>query len=557
MKAFVHVAYDARGSEAFKAALLAAADVWHASSSKERLRFHLLVANAELRALRKVNLSIRTQRAGLPDPHCVTTVNSSDRALMPAHAIGIANEVVRMNPMMMSLHALLPRNVPQVIMLHTDVLALDDVCTLYDHATAQFAAINNAVMAFAKEQTGIHQQAVGQGRNRVNDSVLAFNGGVGVHRLDRLRNLSTTGNMRLLLSWVQDANSSKVARSLPREASTNLVLASSSRRADKARELIVTLPCEWNWQTNLLWYTSQKRNHRVPDATCHQAPALLHATGEFKDVTRALLNREAGRYRPTSPMDPRGIRLSRTAVAAMIDSYLSTDLGLYGQQGNPLRRTPRYTCWKASSALSADARVGSRFCNTSFLLLRLRGHANRTTHTRNSSTAPQLPLPQRFQLSHTQVSTMDLFMRWIEARQNPPACPMRLTHFYRRGSGIGSQILLMANQMLEVLQRGGVFEVSNTSCAYTNPRACGDDSWGCYVQPLTRCPPNAIGDDRPSAHWTKCAFFNESFWANVAASLTSSPSKEASEARLGIEFVLAGITKYLLRPTRWRADKIP
>ena len=151
----------------------------------------------------------------------------------------------------------------------------------------------------------------------------------------------------------------------------------------------------------------------------------------------------------------------------------------------------------------------------------------------------------------TSAESMDALLKWIEAKQNPPKSSChQLTHYYRRGSGLGSQLLLMAHQMLEVLQHGGIFEVVHTHTAYANPRVCPGSRWGCYVRPLTHCPVNISTDVTVHAH-VSCSTYNASFWSSVGLSL-SPPARLGS----GVEFFLAGIIQYILRPTPFLQHRI-
>ena len=78
-----HVAYVARGPAILETTLLAAADVWWASSSRERIRFHLLLGESAMQPLATATLSSSLENAGvaaLPVEH-VRVVNASDAAL--------------------------------------------------------------------------------------------------------------------------------------------------------------------------------------------------------------------------------------------------------------------------------------------------------------------------------------------------------------------------------------------------------------------------------------------------------------------------------------------
>lgn len=142
--------------------------------------------------------------------------------------------------------------------------------------------------------------------------------------------------------------------------------------------------------------------------------------------------------------------------------------------------------------------------------------------------------------------SMRSLLMWIHARQNPEVCPARVAHAYRRGSGLGSQVMLLANQMLEVIQEGGVYEVMNTSVSYVNPFGCHSGTWACYVHPLSDCSKsNAVAHETQKRH-VSCAAYNESFWTAVGRSLTPPASPG-----VGVEFYLAGMIQYLLRPSAY------
>jgi hypothetical protein len=146
----------------------------------------------------------------------------------------------------------------------------------------------------------------------------------------------------------------------------------------------------------------------------------------------------------------------------------------------------------------------------------------------------------------TSAETMKSLLSWIHSKQNPAVCPTRITHAYRRGSGLGSQVMLMANQMLEVIQDGGVYEVEGTTTGYVNPLGCRSCTWSCYVNPLSNCSMSKVVAHETPHGWTSCPAYNESFWTAVGRSLHPPATPGA-----GIEFYLAGMIQYLLRPSAY------
>ena len=156
---------------------------------------------------------------------------------------------------------------------------------------------------------------------------------------------------------------------------------------------------------------------------------------------------------------------------------------------------------------------------------------------------PRLAEPDAARAGPWGVREMDALLAWISARQNPAVCPSRLLHARPYGAGLGAQFVLIAGQMMHVLQSGGVYEIADTPTVYANPRVCLNKSFGCYVQRLTSCPPRST-DTHSSKHVT-CVSFNASFWGAVGRSL-SPPARRGS----GVEFYLGGIMQYILRPSR-------
>lgn len=115
------------------------------------------------------------------------------------------------------------------------------------------------------------------------------------------------------------------------------------------------------------------RNRR--DASCHEPPALLHANGQLKKVVRALHAR--GPKPPGLQIEPRGVRLSRASISAMLHEHLHADTGAMLEGSRTRQRahlTPAQLCVRASNAVPG---LDGRLCNLTFLLRRLESQGGR------------------------------------------------------------------------------------------------------------------------------------------------------------------------------------
>ena len=161
--------------------------------------------------------------------------------------------------------SLLGPSVEQAIVLDADILALDNICRLYEEASALFRTHSAAVVAYAHEQTGHYMDYrgiyTGSSLLPFDDWSLGFNGGVGALHLRRLRATAPPSRFHAMLAEVRQLIAAESRRRIDAADSlathlgdqTALTLI-GARFQPEVRALIQPLPCEWNWQTAIAWY---------------------------------------------------------------------------------------------------------------------------------------------------------------------------------------------------------------------------------------------------------------------------------------------------------------
>lgn len=387
----VHVAYLARGQSDLIATLLAAHDLLLASATPQRLCFHLLLDVRGLLQLESApNATALLARAGMQPAlsRRIFVVNATVAALdaalgdegrrwlhlppPPPSALPAAQDGkdrLYTAPKLF-MHELLPPFVEQCLVLDCDVLALGDACALADAAAGRFASSRRAALIYAHEQATHYErfdQAGLFGRPRPREppgatrTAFGFNGGVAVLQLARLR---TEPRYPALLAAVREAATALPAETAthladtrlgrgvyPLDDQTALTLAAGWHGAEMAA-LLLPLPCEWNWQVSLGWYTKLVKGRPIhtTDGTCYEPPALLHANAMLKPVVRALHRRRA----PSADGSEGETRLSRETLVDALGRYFAG-------------RVEAGRCARASLAIPS---IRSRFCNATFLLQR-------------------------------------------------------------------------------------------------------------------------------------------------------------------------------------------
>jgi len=269
--------------------------------------------------------------------------------------------------------------------LDQDILALDDVCTLADYASRHFQARPDAALMYAHEQTSHYHDSLsdlvyamsanpsvgrggGVGIGGALPSVLpgwrfGFNGGVGVQCVRRLRRLGTyQGILKRVREAVAALPPAQLRLIIPVDDQTTFTLAAGWHAAQWAA-LMIPLPCEWNYQLCVGWYQDlvKGRPRHTADATCYEAPRLLHANSMMKGMVQAL-------HHTRMPADPNNVVVSGSAGVAgarhgreKIRSAMVVDL--HRHQSFQMK-----VCERASIAIPT---LGARYCNISFLLQRL------------------------------------------------------------------------------------------------------------------------------------------------------------------------------------------
>ena len=155
------------------------------------------------------------------------------------------------------LHWILPRSLPRLILLDTDVAVMGDIVQL----AFQFAKFTqHAVVGAVPEQSLIYQRSSG-GRLR------GFNGGVQLLRLDRMR------AERSYDQWLDYVASGRDGRRLGYLGDQTLY----TILGGLSPQLFHSLPCEWNRQLGSDWDLGPQT---IMNKTMHSCPrrcAALHA----------------------------------------------------------------------------------------------------------------------------------------------------------------------------------------------------------------------------------------------------------------------------------------
>ena len=200
------------------------------------------------------------------------------------------------------LHRLLPQ-LERVLVLDTDIYLMSDICQLADQTWDAFARSPDALFAYVHEQQDVYMRAFG---------LPGVNGGVGLMDLQRMR----TSNYE---TWLSELSSKIGGECLP-----DYMAGGSDDRCNEQWNVIdqtvitlisrdhpdalISLPCEWNWQTAIVWYTPQFGPFPTPKTwvrpgwyvahdpretirSCNRAPKLLHANypADLKNAISAFI----------------------------------------------------------------------------------------------------------------------------------------------------------------------------------------------------------------------------------------------------------------------------
>ena len=287
----VHVAILARGSVRLQDALAAAANVQLWSEAPLRICFHLLADDAGLSELNKAPLAFLAAKARLLflTAAVVRIYNSSDAvweqtlsadALNWLHHPSMQQSKARATTVAkLFLHELMPEDVTQALVLDSAVIAMSDVIELWEWFTQQTATRPNAVLGYAAEgQNPFRMMSSASSPSGLN--MQGHNSAVGLYRLDRMRAqpayLALLPRMAALIGQKSQHPSFEVLmmhRLLNHGEQTALAVAA---RAETSlwEGLVVTLPCEWNWQVRP-YNQSQDVPARVgPRCACPRSSAL-------------------------------------------------------------------------------------------------------------------------------------------------------------------------------------------------------------------------------------------------------------------------------------------
>lgn len=81
------------------------------------------------------------------------------------------------------------------------------------------------------------------------------------------------------------------------------------------------------------------------------------------------------------------------------------------------------------------------------------------------------------------------FAAGLERWQNPPTCgtntPLML--FGKHSEGLGSQLVVLKETMLMVLESGHAFSTAASQCSYVNLLRCASRGFDCYFKAVSNC----------------------------------------------------------------------
>ena len=307
----VHVLFISRGAE-LQDTLSMAANVQLWSESPSRICFHVLAGDRALRELNAAPLALHAAKAGLSingngtfELDELRVHNASDAAWehkLSAHALSWMHHPAlqqhtkarAVTVAKLFLHELLPPTVTQVMVIDPQVYAMSDIVELWDWFGQQMALNPDAVLGYAPEGQNFYRMMYAGSMSE--NEAASYNSGVFLQRLDRIRSQpgyrALLPRMEALMRMKESARHPTfevpmMHRLLDLGDQTALAVAASAERT-LWKGLMVPLPCEWNWQSSVVWFAHAKwilprrGAFKVPalllnqhDSTCHEPPKLL------------------------------------------------------------------------------------------------------------------------------------------------------------------------------------------------------------------------------------------------------------------------------------------
>ena len=115
---------------------------------------------------------------------------------------------------------------------------------------------------------------------------------------------------------------------------------------------------------------------------------------------------------------------------------------------------------------------------------------SRRTQTKQHSPpppSPPKPIPMAFS---DELELRSTFLHLVDELQNPPDCKKASLYVYvptAYSSGIGSQVRMIANSMMQAITLGRTFVVDAATSPYVHPSRCPDRGYNCLFLPLSKC----------------------------------------------------------------------
>lgn len=362
------------------------------SAHSERLCFHLLAGGEALRDLFSRPLIEWLMLANWQPSHIhqLSIVNMSNGAFdsrlgdlglryyRSSLFAATRYKVSQYTVIKLFMHRLL--SLDRVLVLDSDVLVMADMCELWDWFTQQLTARPAVVAAYAFEQQNEYRfldVAMGPYRrlpNKTPSHAQGYNGGVGLLALNRMR--SQPSFERALDGVLRFAEVVKLERCHRAFASMHTcvhiecglislgdqtILTLAARLEPRWDELVAPIPCDWNWQMSLAYYTPSYQS--LAPASCRDRLNLLIKVDSM------------------CPTPPRLLHLNHPAK---LKSQLQRTLKMLGRDAEQLshNRAALSSLLKRTYAArmcrNADywLNLSHRACNATFLLTRLREYAS-------------------------------------------------------------------------------------------------------------------------------------------------------------------------------------
>ncbi|KAL1527243.1 hypothetical protein AB1Y20_015919 [Prymnesium parvum] len=315
----VNVVYVARGAVSPLEPLLAMAQARLWSASPDRLCFHLLADGAALDALSSDGMARWALLSGwkLQELSQLQVVNASDarlaervsrvgRRFLRSSLYTLRSKARKFTVAKLFLHHLL-RDVDCALVLDSDIFVMADLCELWDLFENQLLSRPACLLGYAFEQQNEYRlwnkeaslpfRSLSEAQT---PHAQGYNGGVALLALKRMRrHQEYEVTLARVLNFASTAYGACTPRAILRDICFRLmcnlkqlgdqtVLSLAARLNRQWHKHVWVIPCKWNWQTSLAFYTLGNQHRMTPachrqvapvlktDSICPDPPLLLH-----------------------------------------------------------------------------------------------------------------------------------------------------------------------------------------------------------------------------------------------------------------------------------------